>query len=171
MTAQIKRGFTLIELLIVMAILGVLAVVVLVAINPVQQLARTRDTGRKSSVTQLGHALQAYFTARSLYPAANTGWISTLSTSGELSTIPSQINYSVGTAALCTTAAMSGWCYANQANTTNAIIFAQLESQVEQSKCNGTNTWFVFSAEQGRAGIVCQTGVPAATGVPFTFTD
>lgn len=36
-------GFTLIELLIVMAILGVLAVVVLVAINPVQQLARTRD--------------------------------------------------------------------------------------------------------------------------------
>ena len=47
-----RRGFTLIELLIVMAILGVLAVVVLVAINPIQQLARTRDTGRKSGVTQ-----------------------------------------------------------------------------------------------------------------------
>ena len=54
------KGFTLIELLIVIAILGVLAVVVLVAINPVQQLARTRDAGRKSSVAQIGHAVAAY---------------------------------------------------------------------------------------------------------------
>jgi prepilin-type N-terminal cleavage/methylation domain-containing protein len=42
-------GFTLIELLIVIAILGVLAVVVLVAINPIEQLARTRDGGRLTS--------------------------------------------------------------------------------------------------------------------------
>ena len=69
MTARIKRGFTLIELLIVMAILGVLAVVVLLAINPAEQLARTRDTGRVSAVTQMGHAVQAYDTSHNaVYP-------------------------------------------------------------------------------------------------------
>ena len=48
MTAYLKKGFTLIELLIVIAILGVLAVVILVAINPQEQLARGRGGGRTS---------------------------------------------------------------------------------------------------------------------------
>ena len=55
-----SKGFTLIELLIVIAILGVLAAGSLVAIDPVEQLARARDSGRKSAVTQMGRALQAY---------------------------------------------------------------------------------------------------------------
>ena len=49
-TSLHSRGFTLIELLIVIAVLGVLAAVVLVAIDPGQQLARGRDSGRKPSI-------------------------------------------------------------------------------------------------------------------------
>ena len=97
MTA-LKKGFTLIELLIVIAILGVLAVVILIAINPQEQLARTRDAGRTSSVTQLGHALQAYYTARDgTYLDENATWINDLETAGELATIPGALNYAVTT--------------------------------------------------------------------------
>jgi len=83
-------GFTLIELLIVLAILGVLAVVVLIAINPTQQLAKGRDTGRKSSVTQLGRELASYFTARAIFPRNNnctnmtSNWMDCLVAAGSL---------------------------------------------------------------------------------------
>jgi prepilin-type N-terminal cleavage/methylation domain-containing protein len=177
MTAFLKKfkddgvsgGFTLIELLIVMAILGVLAVVVLVAINPVQQLARTRDTGRKSSVTQLGHALEAYYTARNgQYVSASTLWINTLTTSGELSTVPSLIAYSISGVTGCSTAAQNSWCY-NVASgaTSDAIVYAELESNVEKSKCGTpptTRAFFVFSTDDGRGGLVCLTSGEPTVG-------
>ncbi|HKZ34561.1 MAG TPA: type II secretion system protein [Patescibacteria group bacterium] len=68
---QTKKGFTLIELLVVIAIIGVLAAVVLVAINPAERLAQARDSGRKSDVGQIATALEAYFTTSTdaEYPA------------------------------------------------------------------------------------------------------
>src|SRR3990167_4264750 len=100
MTARIRRGFTLIELLIVIAIIGVLAVVILVAINPQEQLARTRDAGRTSSVTQLGHAFQAYGTSHEGdYVAETSTWITTLVLAGEVATEPGALAYTIsGTA-------------------------------------------------------------------------
>ncbi|HVZ11787.1 MAG TPA: prepilin-type N-terminal cleavage/methylation domain-containing protein, partial [Patescibacteria group bacterium] len=53
-TAQkIQRGFTLIELLVVIAVIGVLAAIVLLAVNPTEQLARGRDANRISSIEGL----------------------------------------------------------------------------------------------------------------------
>lgn len=46
-------GFTLIELLIVIAVLGILAIAVLSAINPIEQINRSRDTGGRSDAEQL----------------------------------------------------------------------------------------------------------------------
>src|SRR6266404_5357748 len=44
-----KKGFTLIELLVVIAVLGVLATVVIAAINPFQQLMKGRDSANVQS--------------------------------------------------------------------------------------------------------------------------
>lgn len=55
-----KKGFTMIELLIVIAILGILAVAVLAAINPVEQINRGRDTGSRSDAEQLISAIDRY---------------------------------------------------------------------------------------------------------------
>ena len=168
MTVQNKkllRGFTLIELLIVMAILGVLAVVVLVAINPVQQLARTRDAGRKSGVTQIGHALEAYYTARGgNYVDEGTvgnNWIDELVAAGELSSAPSAIQYTVTGSAACTLtngAVQNNFCYKSQGNDGSepAIIYVTMESDSETSKCAaGSTAYFVWSTADGRGGLIC----------------
>lgn len=163
-----QGGFTLIELLIVIAILGVLAVVVLVAINPVEQLAKTRDTGRISTVTQLGHALEAYYTSRNAqYPGAvgaEADWGTNLTTSGELSTFPTGVAYTAYGVTACTENAeptagaatdTDNFCYDFDA-TNGALVYAIMESESQNSKCSGGDIAVaVFSTADGRGGIVC----------------
>jgi len=166
MTVQnIKRGFTLIELLIVMAILGVLAVVVLVAINPVQQLARTRDTGRTSGVTQIGHAVSAYYTSRNAtYPTD----LAELVTAGELTVVPALIDNTLG--ALCSDADgdENGWCYLTDAN--GAVVWSALESDSNRAQCGDTTlpatvAFSAYSTAAGRGGITCSQ--PGSSTVVF----
>ena|SRR3989344_7112496 len=91
MTA-LKKGFTLIELLIVMAILGVLAVVVLVAINPAEQMRRARDSGRISGAQQIGRAIQAYYTGNGVLPGVGANpWNTDLVNAQELTQMPAGI--------------------------------------------------------------------------------
>src|SRR3989344_1912553 len=60
---KLFRGFTLIELLIVIAILGILAAAVLVAVNPKKRQDQAKDANIKADVGSLATALQAYYTA------------------------------------------------------------------------------------------------------------
>lgn len=55
-----SRGFTLIELLVVIGIIGILAAVVLVAVNPGRQFAAARDTQRRSDLYGLTNAIYQY---------------------------------------------------------------------------------------------------------------
>ena len=57
-----KKGFTLIELLVVIAVLGILASVVLVAINPSERINEANDSGKKNDVSQIATELESYFT-------------------------------------------------------------------------------------------------------------
>lgn len=167
-----KKGFTLIELLIVIAILGTLAVVVLLALNPVQQLARTRDAGRKSGVTQLGHAVEAYATTHNGTPPAEAGWATTLVSAGEIQVTPNAINYSVTGSAACTSNAVNGtWCY-DMAGT-SFVVYSRLESQSAISLCAAGQVAFTaYSNSNGRGGTVCAAGgtTVLAPGV-LTFVD
>jgi prepilin-type N-terminal cleavage/methylation domain-containing protein len=62
------KGFTMIELLIVIAVIGILAVAVLAAINPIEQINRGHDTGSVSDAEQLIGAIDRYYTAHGYYP-------------------------------------------------------------------------------------------------------
>ena len=58
---QNQKGFTLIELLVVIAIIGLLASVVLLALNSARQ--KSRDAKRLADVRQIATALELYYDA------------------------------------------------------------------------------------------------------------
>ena len=63
-----QLGFTMIELLIVITILGILAVAVLSAINPIEQIRRARDTSSQSDAEQLLSAIDRYNAFQGVFP-------------------------------------------------------------------------------------------------------
>ncbi|QQS39536.1 type II secretion system protein [Candidatus Woesebacteria bacterium] len=157
---DLRSGFTLIELLIVIAILGVLAVVVLVAINPVQQLARTRDAGRISTVAQLGHASEAYYTAQgAVYPQT----LAALASTGELNQVPGMVDNSLTTEC---TGHTDGWCVDVDADpATEIAIWSALEAQTNISLCgvSATAAYAAYLSSAGRTCIVCDEPTSATT--------
>ena len=52
-----SKGFTLIEILVVIGIIGILATVVLVAVNPSRQFKQARDSQRVANVNTILNAL------------------------------------------------------------------------------------------------------------------
>ncbi len=179
-TSNIKKslssGFTLIELLIVIAVLGILAAVVLVAINPVEQLARARDAGRISSVEQLGSAMTSYMTNHSNQPPVLTSggsWQSSLKTSQDINNVVTVPTLSQ-TNGLClngtvwvngkTADYQNGLCYSIDNNTTPTkfYIWTNLESSNELSKisnCAIGKGIVYYSSTSQQTQIACLTTV------------
>jgi len=63
-----KKGFTLIELLIVIALLGALAVGLLAAVDPFEQLKKGTDTSRRNTVVEFYNAAIRYYAVNSEFP-------------------------------------------------------------------------------------------------------
>jgi len=156
------KGFTLVELLIVIAIIGVLAVVVLVAINPAEKLRQARDSGRKSDISQIATALEAYYTGRSPseYPSGNgcgTGGLTTLTTYQELRQLPKDPK--------------TGWCYGYAVDASSrqtAGVYATLEAQSASREANGPGTvnssYFCWLSTTGQGTVT--TALAAGTCFP-----
>ncbi len=66
------RAFTLVELLIVIGLLGAIALIVISAINPIEQSNRARDTRYKADAGQLISAIDRYYVTLSAYPWMTT---------------------------------------------------------------------------------------------------
>lgn len=73
-------GFTLIELLIVIAILGVLAAAVVVAINPAKRMGDARNAQRKTDLGQMANAIEANVVSHGgQYPTTSGNWCGLIS--------------------------------------------------------------------------------------------
>lgn len=78
-----NKGFTLIELLVVIAIIGLLASVVLLALNSAR--AKARNAKRLADVRQIASALELYFNDKSAYPTAPSAGVLSNTTAPGLS--------------------------------------------------------------------------------------
>jgi prepilin-type N-terminal cleavage/methylation domain-containing protein len=65
-----QKGFTLLEILLVIAAIGILAAIVIVAINPNRQFAQVRDNVRQQNINAIYKALEQIMTDTGSYPAA-----------------------------------------------------------------------------------------------------
>lgn len=66
-----RRGFTLIELITAFGILAVLATMVIVTINPLEQYRKSNDGRRKSDLAQIQRGLEAYYQDNGRYPQSS----------------------------------------------------------------------------------------------------
>ncbi|KKQ23892.1 MAG: hypothetical protein US40_C0006G0006 [Candidatus Roizmanbacteria bacterium GW2011_GWC2_37_13] len=65
---NLTKGFTLIELLIVIALLGALAVGLLAALDPFEQLKKGTDTGVRNTVSEFHGAVVRYYAIKNQMP-------------------------------------------------------------------------------------------------------
>jgi len=68
-----EKGFTLLEILLVIAAIGILAAIVLVAINPTKQIAQVRTAAINSEKNALEKAMQQEFIDTGSYPTLIDG--------------------------------------------------------------------------------------------------
>jgi prepilin-type N-terminal cleavage/methylation domain-containing protein len=149
------RGFTLVELLVVIGVLGVLATGLLIAINPAQQLAKARDSARKSAIKQIRSALERYRLTVGTYPISSpwvysntAGWRTFLGS--ELKTVPTD-----PTQGKCSspTVPWSGgssncWMFAYRSvNGTTYDLVAHLENTSDADRCE-MKKWVYNAAGQ-----------------------
>ncbi|HEY4496978.1 MAG TPA: LamG-like jellyroll fold domain-containing protein [Candidatus Paceibacterota bacterium] len=112
MVRGVKNGFTLIELLIVVGILAVIGTATVFVINPVELLARSRDSRRLEDLNKLSTTLQVYETqAGALGGSPNTVYIS----------LPNTLSDCTGAPTYTLPSLPSGWSYncATEANFRN----------------------------------------------------
>jgi type II secretion system protein G len=139
MISKIKksRGFTIVELLIVIVVIGILAALVIVTYNGIQQKAR--DTERKTDIKAVQGHLEAYWADNAKYPTlaqTNDSAFRTANFKGlDLSAFADPKN--AGSQQLCAAAAANCYGYTvspascdNGANgdCTNYTLTADLES-------------------------------------------
>jgi prepilin-type N-terminal cleavage/methylation domain-containing protein len=90
------KGFTLIELIIAITILGLLAVALLAALDPIEQFNKARDTATRNTALEIHNAMLRYNASKERFPDA----VETPGTYNMISTGPSIIAVLIDTGEL-----------------------------------------------------------------------
>jgi prepilin-type N-terminal cleavage/methylation domain-containing protein len=145
---SLSKGFTLIELLVVIAILGILAAVVLIAINPAERIKESQDTQVRSDISTIASAVEACFTSVADGTYNQCATAAALKTAGFLKTIPQTT-----VTPLLKTTAPAG---------TEIKYYAPLaaKSARDKASCTGTTAYYVYDTTNGTSTTSCT--VPTA---------
>lgn len=99
---MVQKGFTLIELLVVIAVIAVLSGVVLVAIDPLEQINRAKDADMRQRTGQVFNAVQQFAAQSSMAGSAQyPDSLQVLIDNGDLNEIPPGVNYYLDRSSNC----------------------------------------------------------------------
>lgn len=126
-TQQANNGFTLIEILLVIGIIGILASIIIIAINPTKQLQDARSTDRRISIREIENAISQYIIDGN-----------TLSNVPAYKSIAKPICQHTFTGALCTGAPING--YDLSVLTTNSTYLNEIP--IDPSSTGSTRTGY-----------------------------
>jgi prepilin-type N-terminal cleavage/methylation domain-containing protein len=152
MKSHLKRGFTLLEILLVVAAIGILAGIVILAINPGKQLGDTRNAQRKADVNTLLNATYQYTIDNGVAPA----------------TIASSTCATVATNEICATGAASCTGLIDLSALTNSQKYI-VSMPTDPSGATTTNGTGYRIAKNGNNRItVCAPGAESGATVSVT---
>ena len=146
---SLSKGFTLIELLVVIAILGILAAVVLIAINPAERIKESQDTQVRSDMSTLASAIEDCFTGEATGTYANCNTVAKLVAGNYLKSTPK-------------TAPQPTTFDPNSAGT-EVIFSAELAAASAKTKagCVGTEkAYYTYNTTDGSSKVVCSATAP-----------
>lgn len=130
-----QKGFTIVELLIVIVVIGILAAIVIVAFNGVQQ--RARNTQALTDAQSIVKKAEGVNADSGSYPTTPGGF------SGDIGALPS------GIAVAYTTSATSAVVTANASGTTNPTTNSAITSALYTNTSTQLKTYTVKSCSGG----------------------
>lgn len=150
-TVSGTSGFSLVEVLTVVAIIGILSTLVLVAMNPAERIQAAFDSQRKSDLAQIRNSLEAYAanhdgkypSTGNVYQCNDCGasdspnttftdknWIPSLIADGYIKRLPSDPRNGDATAGNCLPGASYGYAYISDGKDYKVIATCTVKSDL-----------------------------------------
>lgn len=145
------KGFTLVELLVVLGIVAVMSTVVIIALNPVELLKQSRDSGRISDLNTIGSALSAFSAdVGQINATSSVVYVSLPSSVSDCSNLglpalPGGWSYACSTSANYKKADGTGWIPINFGSLSFGSPLSQMPVDPTNSSSTGLYYTFVLS--------------------------
>lgn len=163
-----SRGFSFVELIIVIAVIAILAAAGITILDPLTQFQKAQDSKRKSDLSQLQKALDAFYQDNGRYPNAVSYKIEKLD--------DEDVGIEWGTAWLPYMAALpkdpassKNFVYHISPNGQSYYIYASLDRGDDSQACNSGNACSSLASNniaENACGGICNYGVSSSNVSP-----